>query len=350
MQIYIRRDNEDFGPYSREAVQEYVKQGVFQETDSACYAGMDEWKTVGQLLGLNGAARPRRGEFSGGTRITEFNPSLTQGMLPAQPVDRAGRKSVMITLNVVLIIIVAIVGYIRLGGGARVLRPYLAGLSAELAKMANGGADNNAAQAPAATAPAVSGETPATVISTPAPASASNEPATAPGPVSAPASTPVPAEALVAPSASPSASMAPTPSELVAPPTAAEDQAPAPPAAPVAPAAPKPFPADLAADPAAWPRTVILKQAVAFPALFNGQVVGTISAPAGSTVSLVNIEGDQVVLNYQGGTQTIPWKLTNLQEEAAKMAPPPATTLPSLPAAETGPGAPPITALPPTGN
>jgi len=93
---------------------------------------------------------------------------------------------------------------------------------------------------------------------------------------------------------------------------------------------------------------------VVFPALFNGQVVGSISAPAGSAVSLVNIEGDKVVLDYQGGTQTLSWKLTDLQEEAAKMAAPPAapaaTALPSLPPAETGPGAPPITALPPTGN
>jgi hypothetical protein len=40
--------------------------------------------------------------------------------------------------------------------------------------------------------------------------------------------------------------------------------------------------------------------------------------PPGTAVQLVNMRGDQLVVDYQGGTQTIFWKLTDLEEEVAK--------------------------------
>src|SRR5271166_6419380 len=84
MQIYIHRDNEDFGPYSREAVLEYLKQGVFESMDRACFAGMAEWKTVGELLGINGEAKSKRGPAQRrSSHITEFNPSALPEPPPA---------------------------------------------------------------------------------------------------------------------------------------------------------------------------------------------------------------------------------------------------------------------------
>jgi len=124
-----------------------------------------------------------------------------------------------------------------------------------------------------------------------------------------------------------------------------------PPPAPVSPPAPpKPFdPADLVGNPSAWPRTVHLKQAVVFPALYNAQVVGSVTAPPGAVVSLVNIQGDQLILDYNGGRQRLPWKQTDLAEEVAKsnLAAPqvPATDAPPAASAPTA-AAPPLSAAP----
>jgi hypothetical protein len=61
-------------------------------------------------------------------------------------------------------------------------------------------------------------------------------------------------------------------------------------------------------------------------------------------VNLVDIRGDQLVLDYNGGTQTLFWKETDLAEEAAKggSAMAPATPVPpgaGVPAAASPPGA-----------
>jgi hypothetical protein len=103
---------------------------------------------------------------------------------------------------------------------------------------------------------------------------------------------------------------------------------------------PKPFdPADLAGNPSAWPKKLHLKQAVEFPALYNGQVVGSVTAPAGTAVTLRDIQGGQLTVDYQGGTQKIPWTLTDLEQAAAKVAATPASS-----------GGPPTTATPPTSS
>jgi len=114
---------------------------------------------------------------------------------------------------------------------------------------------------------------------------------------------------------------------IVKPPVVAAAATPAPVATPPPP--PKPFdPVDLAASPAAWPKLVRLSQAVDFPAVLNGQVVGSVHVPAGAAVKLVSIQGEQLVLDYQGGRQTLPWKMTDIEAEAERggWRPPPATT------------------------
>jgi len=305
MQIYIRRNNEEFGPYSREVVLEYVKRGIFKSRDRAWYAGMPEWKTVGELLGTS-AASAHGPNLSPSGKITEFNPAWTPPS-DGRPSRRgAGKRGFMIALNVSLILIVAALAYLRLGGGQNQVRSLMASASADLQKAAN------AAASPAAPGPAVPNiaATPAPVpqaSSTPAPA-ATPAPAiaaiTAPQQASTPVTetTPVPAAAATAPE--PTAPSTPTP------------------AAASTPGPPKPFdPADLASNPAAWPKTLRLKQAVEFPALFNSQVVGSVKAPSGTVVKLDNIQGDQLTVDFQGGTQTISWKLTDLEEQMAKRNP-----------------------------
>jgi hypothetical protein len=61
-----------------------------------------------------------------------------------------------------------------------------------------------------------------------------------------------------------------------------------------------------------------LTQAVAFPVIYESQVVGSVTAPLGSIVKLVNIEGDQLIVEYQGGAQRLSWKLTDLEQEVAQ--------------------------------
>jgi len=120
-----------------------------------------------------------------------------------------------------------------------------------------------------------------------------------------------------------------------------------PPPAPVAatqPAPPKPFdPVDLVGTPAAWPKMLRLKEAVAFPAVFNGQVVGDVTVPAGAVVTLVDIQGEELIVEYQGGRQKLSWKLTDLEEEVAKSgwvapAAPPATNVTATAAASASSG------------
>jgi hypothetical protein len=371
MQIYIHRDNEDFGPYSREAVLEYVKQGVFQSLDQASYAGMSESKTLGELLGINGASRRARGPQPGrSSHITEFNPSgipTSSSSSRPQPRSSGTKRGFMIVLNMVLVLIVASVAFIRLGGGRGIARHYLAVLSAELATLANSGGPAPAASTPAivpapAPAPPTMAAPVAKLASAPAPkpASAPASAPAAPAPVAAsspaPASPPTPALAapvalLGAPSA-PAAMSSPSPiggpassppatapapapeSNTLVAPTATLALAATPPPAPAAPAPPvpsKPFdPVDLASNPAAWPKTLRLTQATVFPAVYNSQVVGSVTALPGAVVKLVNIQGDQLTVDYQGGTQTLFWKLTDLQQEVAKAAVPPPAAAPQV--------------------
>ena len=68
------------------------------------------------------------------------------------------------------------------------------------------------------------------------------------------------------------------------------------------PAAPEPFSLQkLAGDPSHWPKKVVLKKAVTFPAVVNGKVVGNLIAPAGSEASVKAIRDGKIGVEYQGG-------------------------------------------------
>lgn len=388
MQIYIHRDNEEFGPYSREVALEYVKQGVFGILDSACYAGMSEWKTLGELLGIalteskpkRKAARPRPWAHRSG-HITEFDPTgMPEEHYSSWQRGGGGRRTLLILINVALILIVAGVAFIRVGSGGRAVRHGLLALSTELARLANspllGPAPTPAASPPApaqTTAPtavpslaplaaptvapaAIPTATPRATPSaspTPAPTVAPTVAPTA-APSAAPTATPTPAATVApTPTPAPEATQTPvasaTPAQSVAPVQAAtpapEEPAaasPAPaPAAPTPPPAPTPFdPAELAGNPAAWPRSVRLREAVTFPAVYDGQVVGSFTAPAGTAVRLLKIQGNQLTVSFQGGTRVLDWRLTDLEAEVAKpvAAPAPPAAAPTATPAPSNPG------------
>jgi hypothetical protein len=273
MQIYIHRNKQDFGPYSREAVLEYVKRGVFSPADHGCYMGTAQWKPLGELLGLAPEAKPRHAARPQQTGITPA-PAAAPSSLPPRPIPAveatpatpvrqvsvpaaAKKTGKLIPLNIFLLLCVIAGLYIRLGPdsvrqrlksvASRELRQYLP---------------------PGLAHVFLDAQSPATALSG----------------TSAPVSAPPPPP--------------PVPEPTPTPP-------------------PKPFsPADLGDNSSTWPIKVILKQPVTFPAVLNGHPVGTVKVPAGAAVTLVNIQGDILTLEFQGGTQKLPWTLTNLDEVA----------------------------------
>jgi hypothetical protein len=299
MEIYIHRDNEDFGPYSPETAQDYINDGALLETDLAWHEGMDEWKPLGEVLGITRPALPAWASIIPPPSLPTERPP----MQPTVPVWRppAGARSVVrpvpprksgltIAVNLSLILLIGAALYIRFAAGGETARRDIAAIWAIFAKPSE--------------------ETPA-VIATPAPQ------APPPAPIMA--------------------VQAPTPPPVLA----------------ATPPPPKPFdPAELAGNPGAWPKTLRLKAPAVFPAVFNSQVVGSVSVPAGAVVNLLKIQGDQLIVVFQGGTQTLPWKATDLAEQVAmeEKAGPIAQPAPAAPQEATAQEAQRIASAPPPVN
>lgn len=263
MEIYIHRADEDFGPYSAETARDFIEKGIFHSSDYGWCDGLTEWKPVGELLGPapEKVAAPSLPVPPSTVPVAQaYVPSYQSTVLRSARRPRKAKKSgKMIALNLALVAIAAFAADFRFGNGRALSQRYLAVLGIKL-----GGTTEAGPQAQ------------------------------------------------------------PTPAPVVAPPVAVrQETAPAPePAAPepaATPAPPKAFdPADLAANPAAWPKTVMLKEAAVFPAVYNGQVVGNVTVPEGTMVNLVGIKGDQVELEYRGGGKRLLWKLTDLEQRTPK--------------------------------
>jgi len=69
---------------------------------------------------------------------------------------------------------------------------------------------------------------------------------------------------------------------------------------------------ELAASPAEWPKTVLLKVATMFPIIIGGKPSGEIQAPAGVPVTVVKVESTEVTVDFQGSTQKLPISSTDL--------------------------------------
>jgi hypothetical protein len=57
----------------------------------------------------------------------------------------------------------------------------------------------------------------------------------------------------------------------------------------------------LATNRAAWPAKVALTKDKEFPAVVDGKVVGSLTAPAGTEVDVVTISGGKIGVEYKGG-------------------------------------------------
>lgn len=75
---------------------------------------------------------------------------------------------------------------------------------------------------------------------------------------------------------------------------------------------------DLAAlsnTPNEWPKAVELKEAVEFPAVLNGKVVGKVKVPPGVHAHLLLVRGGKVGVEYQGGGAMVDVSETDLIEQ-----------------------------------
>jgi hypothetical protein len=70
------------------------------------------------------------------------------------------------------------------------------------------------------------------------------------------------------------------------------------------------------ADPALWPKTVMLKRNVDFPAVLNGKSIGTLRAPKGSQARLVTIQSGKLGVEYRGGGAWLDFDSTDFEERA----------------------------------
>ena len=61
MQVYVSKNDTQYGPYSLEQLRKYVKAGNFTTADMACFDGQN-WVTVAQVPGLMGG--PRQSKMS----------------------------------------------------------------------------------------------------------------------------------------------------------------------------------------------------------------------------------------------------------------------------------------------
>ena len=50
MQVWVNKDNKDYGPYNLAELQKYVEEGSIDSIDSVCQVGATKWDTVGNLL------------------------------------------------------------------------------------------------------------------------------------------------------------------------------------------------------------------------------------------------------------------------------------------------------------
>ena len=66
-----------------------------------------------------------------------------------------------------------------------------------------------------------------------------------------------------------------------------------------------------------WPRETQLLEPAEFPAVYDGKVVGTTLAPAGSSVQVVEIAGAQTRVRYMTAEKTVPTAATSLPRYAA---------------------------------
>ena len=137
MQIYIHRDDQDYGPYSPEMARDYVSQGVFTMADWAWHEGTTEWKQLAEMLETfqpltmappPAPPAPARQFQTAGT----IRKSMISRDLGAPEKKKSG---FMIALNLALVLMVIAAAYVRFGGGGGMAQHWLAELREEFAHL-----------------------------------------------------------------------------------------------------------------------------------------------------------------------------------------------------------------------
>jgi pullulanase len=86
---------------------------------------------------------------------------------------------------------------------------------------------------------------------------------------------------------------------------------------PTAPATPRPDPlAWLVEHKEYWPKEVILREPIDFPAVSGGKVVGSLKVPAGASVKVVDIAGQTISADFMGGARQVAITATDLPARA----------------------------------
>lgn len=70
------------------------------------------------------------------------------------------------------------------------------------------------------------------------------------------------------------------------------------------------------ADAALWPKSVVLKKPVDFPAVRNGRVIGSLQVPVGAEAHVVKVTNGKLGLEYQGGGAWLAPEDTDFVERA----------------------------------
>jgi hypothetical protein len=74
----------------------------------------------------------------------------------------------------------------------------------------------------------------------------------------------------------------------------------------------------IASDPSLWPKKVVIKQDVKFPAVVNGKQVGSLVAPAGTEVNVRIVQNEKVGVEYKGGGAWLTVEQTDLIARAQR--------------------------------
>jgi hypothetical protein len=286
MDIYITRNGEEFGPYTRESAFAHMKEDTISPDDLAWHEGMTDWLPLKDVLA---GVKPQFAHVAE-AEVPEPQPEKSAPVRAAQAFVAFVRKAVALArrmagigskiadgttravriierLMVRLALVVAIVG----GGVWAYNHPEsVRRWIADGRGLVGGLLSREAPQEPK---PEVEKAAP---VENPAPVIAAAQP-----------------EVVEA---------TPPPPEETPAPVRAEPQI--------------DF-ATLAASPALLPRTLVLKASAVFPAIANdGRQMGSVTAPRGATVNLLALNGETVRVEFHKGTTVIPARDTDLLERA----------------------------------
>lgn len=328
MEYLINREGKQYGPYTGEVTVAFLRDGSLSPSDMAWHDGLDEWKALGELLedspSKTESASPDDSEASANAvevhsltydAVAEdvdvasspapvsshppigSAPVMSRAAKPRRGGRRHSTKSatswVDMALNAAILLLLVGGGYYYFTAGAGRKS------GEKIREKVSIALKSAIAAAPAAVTQA---STPSQGVPVQVPAPAEAAPSAAPV-VSTPGS-----DQPVAASAPSAAAMG---TETTTATVASPVLAPQPPA----PAQPTPIDWEtFRQTPALWPRMVSLTRPVDFPAVLNGEVVGSVKVPSGTSVKFNGMHGTELKLEYQGVLQDVPMGATDLEQ------------------------------------